>query len=194
MHKQRKYILIASAVGIIALFLPWTTVSVGIFGVSNSESTNGFHSYGIAVFFAFAATGVVAFLGEKEKQLSQNMWLAALAGGAVALLFSLIFWVAGSGTYANYGFVEAHRGVGAWIAPLAAAGIVAFTWMLKKPTDNLKQSLESITKSLSSAQAKPIVPEAVSANKLTELERLVKLKEQGNISEEEYQSLKSKLV
>src|SRR6266536_3200206 len=57
MSRQRKFIMIAAAAGIISVFLPWVTVS--IFG--ESQSTNGFRSYGIVVFLAFAATRGIYF-------------------------------------------------------------------------------------------------------------------------------------
>jgi hypothetical protein len=48
MSKQRKFILIASSVGIIAMFLPWIDVIM--------INQNGLHGKGIVVFLCFIAS------------------------------------------------------------------------------------------------------------------------------------------
>ena len=53
LNRQRKYILIAAAAGAIAVFLPWATISVDLFGYSASQSINGFHSLWYSCIFRF---------------------------------------------------------------------------------------------------------------------------------------------
>src|SRR5438067_11962991 len=111
MNKQRKFILVAAAAGIISIFLPWITV--GVFGMS--ESTNGFHSYGVIVFLAFAGAAIVSLMADQTKTLDQIMWMLAMIAGAVSLLFTIIFFTNLSG---GYGVVQA--GFGIWIALIAS--------------------------------------------------------------------------
>ena len=82
MSKQRKFILISAAVGIIAMFLPW----VSFFGFS----MNGMHGDGFIVFLCFAGAGVVAFLGDQTKTLDKTFWFIALACGGLASLLMII--------------------------------------------------------------------------------------------------------
>src|SRR5919197_161073 len=105
--KQRKFILISAATGIISIFLPWITV--GAFGMS--ESVNGFRSYGIVVFLAFAVVCIISLLGNQVKTLDQTMWMVALGTGIIALLFAIIFL-----TNMNEGFGIVKAGFGIWIA------------------------------------------------------------------------------
>ena len=80
MSKQRKYILIAAAAGLISVSLPWITV--GAFGISNS--VNGFRSYGIAVFIAFAVplTGNRRRRSVPPKAIDRLFYSAAAGRGA----------------------------------------------------------------------------------------------------------------
>jgi len=61
MNKQRKFVLIAAAVGIISMFLPW----ISFFGFS----INGMHGSGIVVFLCFAVSGIISLLGDQTKNL-----------------------------------------------------------------------------------------------------------------------------
>ena len=139
MSKQRKFILIAAAVGIIAVFLPW--ISIGAFGVK--ESQNGFHSYGIVVFLAFAVAVVISLIGDQTKTLDQSMWMVALVAGVIAALFTLIFF-----SRLNDAFGIVDPGFGIWISFIAAAGVIGAAWLYKNPADNLKSGFESLKKSM----------------------------------------------
>lgn len=186
MSKQRKFILLAAVVGIISIFLPWLTVSV--FGVTNS--TNGFRSYGIVVFLAFLGAAGISLMGEQSTTLDQSKWLLVLAAGAIAFIFTLLFY-----TNINSALGMVGTGFGLWIAILASAGVIGAAWMYKNPADNLKSGFDSLKKSIPGNQTPP--PDAhppSGSNRIAELERLINLKNEGKISEEEYQQLKSKLL
>lgn len=141
LNTQRKLILIAAAIGVISIFLPWITVS--IFGQSNSA--NGFRDTGIVVFLAFVAAGVVSVMGDQTSKLDKKMWIIALGAGAVALVFTLISFGTFSGG-GGWGLVEAGYGFGIWIALIASIGILAFAWMHKNPEDNIADNLKSFSK------------------------------------------------
>lgn len=194
-HKQRKLILLAALLGLISLFLPWISVSV----LGYNQSTNGFHGIGMVVFLSYLAAGVLALTGEQQHPLAKNSWLAALAAGFAALLCSLIFMATtGSSSGGGMGLVDAGFGFGIWVSLLASAGMLASTWLFKNPSDTLRDSFAQIKKTI----AQPGTPlpggsgpkPAQTANKIEELEKLVALKNQGNLSEEEFQQLKSKML
>ena len=139
MSKQRKYILIAAAVGLISVFLPWITV--GAFGMSNN--VNGFRSYGIAVFIAFAVAVVISISGDQTRALDQTMWMVALGAGAVAVLFTILFF-----TDLNGGFGIVDPGFGIWISLVAAVAVVGAAWMYKNPADAVFQCSDCTRRAL----------------------------------------------
>lgn len=136
MHKQRKVILLASALGVISAFLPWQTISAGIFGAGISQGVNGFHGIAVLAFLAFIAAGILAITGQQTNRLERTSWLAVLAAGAVALICTIVamFNTSGSG----FGFVEVSIGIGCWLALIAALAVAGGAWFLKAPEDKLK--------------------------------------------------------
>jgi Short C-terminal domain len=184
MSKQRKYILIAAAVGIISVFLPWISITVSVFGNTfGSGSTNGFHSYGIVVFLAFAGAVAISLMGDQTKTLDQTTWMIALATGALALIFTIIF-LTDIGGFGVTGF-------GIWISLIASAGVLASAWMFKNPGDTLQGGFDNLKRSMPSGTPQSTT---TNTNRAAELEKLIDMRNQGKISEEEYQQLKSKLM
>jgi len=115
-HKQKLYALIIAGVGVIACFLPWWSVSFGMFG---GVSYNGMHDLGILSFLGFIGAGVVTFIGgDKTKPFAGQFKMIAAGCFAGAGLFALIqFLRASSGT--SYGI---------WLAILAgiAGGVLVY--------------------------------------------------------------------
>jgi hypothetical protein len=193
MNKQRKLILFASLAGIISIFLPW--FSAGAFGFS--VHVNGFHGWGILAFLCFVAALVISLIGNQPQPLDKSIWFVAMICGVLCLL-SIIITILSSQT-ADYGFASAGLGFGIWIALIAGIAVVVFAWIFKNPADNLKGGFESLKKTVAtSASAFSNTNTSNAAvtgdNKIAELERLIKLKENGSITEEEFQQLKSKLI
>lgn len=182
MSQQRKLILIFSAIGVISVFLPWITIT--IFG--ETESVNGFRGAGIVVFLAFAAGIVIAITGNQNMKLDRVMWLAALAAGIIALLFVIISF--GNTSEGGMGLIEPGHGFGIWLALVCSVGILGIAWFLKNPGDNIRASIDGIK------QNKFVTNSSTPHSKVGELERLIELKNQGKISEEEYQEMKSKII
>ena len=89
MSKQRKFILIAAAVGFIAMFLPW--INISFFGISSS--LNGMHDKGILVFICFVVAGVLAYTGDQTKNLDKKNWFIVLIAGALATLIMLWYFI-----------------------------------------------------------------------------------------------------
>jgi hypothetical protein len=114
-HKQKLYALIAAAIGVISVFLPWWSVSFGMFG---GVSVNGMRDLGILTFLGFIGAGVISFLGDKTKPFDGQFKLIAAAFFGGAALFALIQ------------FLRATSGAsfGVWLAILAgiAGGVIVY--------------------------------------------------------------------
>lgn len=203
MHKQRKFILIIAAIGAISVFLPWITVSAEGLGVRISESQNGFRGTGVLVFLAFAGAAILALMGDQSRILDKTMWMAAICAGAIALLFVVVHLTNTSN--ADGGLGLAGPGFGIWISLAASIGTLAAAWVFRNPGDTLKSGFESLKHDLGglSGSSGPASggsntpnrnSSTESSNRMAELEKLIDLKNQGKISEEEYQSMKSKLL
>ena len=197
MHKQRLFVLIAAIAGVIAVFLPWQTVSAGAFGFTISNGANGFQGPGVLAVICFVVTAVLAFSGDQASHLARKSWLGVLACAVVAFNGIMIFIVQ---TLSNddLGFMELSIGLGCYIALVATIAIAAAAWLLKGSGQNLKESLEMLKEKISSIK----IPQSGNADssessglsKIEETERLAQLKDAGHITEEEYQQMKSKLL
>ena len=138
MNKQRKFVLIAAAVGVISMFLPW----VSFLGYSIS----GMHGSGILVFLCFVVCGIIAYMGDQTKNLEKTMWAVTLIAGAIALLIVLYYFIEASGGGGSiFGSVI---GFGLYISGLAAIGVLLAAYSFRSPTDNLKDSFNSMKKDI----------------------------------------------
>jgi hypothetical protein len=142
MNKQRKFVLIAAAVGIISMFLPWISVSM----LGFSETVNGMHGKGILVFLCFAVSGIIAYLGDQTKNLDKTMWAITLIAGALALLMVIWFYFQASDSYMGASFV----GFGLYISGIASLGILISAYAFRSPTDNLKDGFNTLKKDIES--------------------------------------------
>ena len=136
MNKQRKFVLIASALGIIAMFLPW--VSVSILGMT--QSTNGLHDKGILVFICFLACAAMAYLGDQTKNLDKTSWIITLIAPVIVLLMIIWFYSQMSNSFLGASFI----GFGVYIAGIAAIGILVSAYLFRSPDDNIKDSFNKL--------------------------------------------------
>jgi hypothetical protein len=166
LHRQRKFIFLAAIAGLIAMFLPWVTVSAGnvldgLEGGANgaspdmtglfdksalSSSENGMHGTGIIVFLSFLATLALSLVGDQTRALQKTNWLLAIVTGGDALLFTIVLLV--NTPTGSLGLVRSSVRYGAWIALLASAGMLASAWMLRNPGDTLKDALDQLKKDM----------------------------------------------
>ena len=143
LSKQRKMILIAAAVGVIAMFLPWWSISLGVFG---GGSINGMHNEGLLIFLCFVAAGVLSIMGDQTKNLSPANWMSVLLAGGLATLITLI-------TFLN-ALEIGNRGVGLYLALLAAIGIIALAYLHRSAGDTLQSGFEALKNKFSGQPAK----------------------------------------
>ena len=140
MNKQRKFVLIAAAVGIISCFLPWITISFGGFG---GGSVSGMHSWGLLAFIAFIGAGISAFLGDQTKTMASTYWFIALACGGLAVLGVLIFFLRVSSLTGGFGGGVGY-GFGIFVGAAAAITVLASSYMFRSPTDSIKGGFDSL--------------------------------------------------
>jgi len=123
MHKQRLAVIIAAGLGIIGTFLPWVSISLGMFG---SVSVSGIQAgwQGILVFLLFAGAGVFAFLGDDRNKPIDSAFVkfVAIAGG-VSFLIILLNVIQAIGTGA--------LGMGIWLDLIMSLAIIAAPFVIK---------------------------------------------------------------
>lgn len=144
MNKQRKFVLIAAAIGVISMFLPW--VSIPFLG-----SVNGMHGSGIFIFLCFVAAGIITLLGDQTKNLDNNMWIITLVAGAIPIFFILYYLIDAAGNT----ILSSVTGFGVYIGGIAAIGVLASAYMFRSPTDNLKDSFNNLKKNIESKTNSP---------------------------------------
>lgn len=205
MNNQRKFILIAAAVGIIGAFLPWISISAGMLGESMTQSANGFHGVGILYCLVLAVAGVVAFMGDQQALLDKNMRLVVIGAGAVAIIALLVsFSDMHSSTAAagGFGVVSASISYGFYLSAIAGVAVAVIPLVIKAEGESLAGDLAQLKSSVQSMQnnmASPTTPAAAppaapATDKMAELEKLIAWRAEGKITEEEFQDLKAKLL
>jgi len=127
-HKQKLYALIAAAVALISLLLPW--ISVNFLGAS--QSWNGFRGWGILSFIGVAGVAVLSLMGNKAEDYSaEYKKYVMIAFGAIALGAVLFFIRKNSVAGGIYNDVI-KTGIGLWICFLAGLGGLALSYGLIK--------------------------------------------------------------
>jgi len=137
LHKQRKYLLISASAGLFSLLLPWISFYTELI----SETTNGFHSYGIIVFLAFLGSILLILKGDGTQPLDKVKWMTILLSGVVALLFTLIYMESSS----EPSIFDTGYGIGIKISLLASTCMIIFSWLLKNKEDDLQNSFISLS-------------------------------------------------
>ena len=105
------------------------------------------HGSGILVFLCFVVSGIIALLGDQTKNLEKTMWGITLIAGALALLVILYFLIDSSGNNNVFGSVTGFS-FGFYLSGLAAIGVLLSAYLLRSPTDNLKDSFNSMKKNI----------------------------------------------
>lgn len=137
LHKQKLYSLIIAGVGLIAIILPWMSVSVNLggFGGMGGTSANGFRGWGYLSLLGVVAVVIAALLGDKTKDYDEMFKKVALGGFAAIAAGAIIFFIRIL-SYGNGGFtgVKTSSGFGLWIAIVAGlAGLAVLLGLVKVP-------------------------------------------------------------
>src|SRR5215212_3484282 len=99
MSKQRKFILIAAAIGAVGVFCPW----IYLFGFS----VNGFRGVGILIFICLITAVIMALMGDQTKNLNRTNWMITLIAGSLAAIIMVIDFLNAMGAqleFMSFGF------------------------------------------------------------------------------------------
>lgn len=132
MSKQRKFVLIAAAIGVIGIFCPW----IYLFGFS----VNGFRGVGILIFICLLVAVVMALMGDQTKNLNKTNWMITLIASALAAIIMLITFLNALGAQLEF------MSFGFYMTLLGAIGTVAATFMYRSPDDTIKSGFDSLKK------------------------------------------------
>jgi hypothetical protein len=210
LNKQRKFILIASVIGLVSVFLPW--ISGGAMGYS--RSSNGFNDItnaGVFVFLGFLVNAIISLLGHQHEPLDKTKWLVSMVAGVITLLGVVTFWSKASDIISSasasmnavtsmFGQNEAKTsasfgyGLGFWLCALCAIGVLVVSWLFKNPAINLSNAVQDISLPNLPNINLPQNKTKAAFNKYEELERLLDLKTKGAITEEEYLAMKQTVM
>lgn len=87
MEKNRLFIIISAAVGILGSFLPWVSVNAGAFG---SYSVNGLNGDGWFILICGVVAIVLACLNDVKSSLPKGLAIGVIVSGAIATVVGLI--------------------------------------------------------------------------------------------------------
>jgi hypothetical protein len=142
LHKQRKFVMIAAAIGILGTFLNWYKWE-GIAGFGGGGGIKGTSfGAGVITLIALGAAGVFAYLGDQKSFLSKNSWLITLGASSLAAVLCVIKLISGPGG----SFALGNTGLGLYMSTAGAIGTLAAAFIYKNPNDDLKESLNEMKK------------------------------------------------
>ena len=134
MSKQRKTMLIAAAIGVIAMFLPWWSFIISI---------NGMHGTGILVFLCFMVVGAMAFMGDQTTNLTRSNWMVALIASGLAAVIMIISFLTNLDLLSLLSF-------GYYIALAAAIALLAITYMHRSAGDTIQSGFDNLKRNFDS--------------------------------------------
>jgi hypothetical protein len=127
LHKHKLYSLIAAGIALVALLLPW--VSISFLGVS--QSWNGLRGWGLLSLVGVLAVGALSFMGNKpDNYTSEYKKYVMIAFGAVAV-GAVLFFLRKSSVAGGYNNLV-KTGIGLWICLIAGLAGLAFNYGLIK--------------------------------------------------------------
>ena len=128
-HKQRLALIIAAAVGIISVFLPWATVNAGFLGRISVNAFEGWDGWAIILMLAGALS--IAFVGDRNESIDfsvpRSKW-GLVATGALCAIIALINLIDVVSTPSIMG-VSASPGIGVFLAIIAGAGVAVIPFL-----------------------------------------------------------------
>ncbi len=149
LNKQRKFIVVGAALGLIACFLPWFSYGVG--------SVNGMNGIGVLVFILFIAAGLLALMGDQKANIPSKMWLPLLGAGVVNICITgylIIRWesaMSGVSSEESAVFGSVGLSFGIWVAIAASIIMTYGAYKFRSTENNLKDSLRSLKSDMDKA-------------------------------------------
>jgi hypothetical protein len=126
-HKQKLYSLIAAGIALVALLLPWVSISF----LGASQSWNGLRGWGLLSLVGVVGVGALSFMGNKAEdytaEYKKYMMIAfgAIVGGAVLFFIRKNSVVGGIDNLVK-------TGIGLWLCLVAGLAGLALNYGLIK--------------------------------------------------------------
>ena len=126
-HKQKLYSLIAAGIALVALLLPWISVSF----LGASQSWNGLRGWGILSLVGIGGVTALSFVGNKAEDYTEEykkyvmISFGAIAFGAILFLLRKNSIVGGFDSLVQ-------TGIGRWLCLVAGLAGLAFNYGLIK--------------------------------------------------------------
>jgi amino acid transporter len=144
-HKQKLYALIAAGVALVALFLPWISISASFGGAmqgtfnSPGGSVNGMRDWGLLSFAGIIGVAVLTLMGNRALDYTADYRkYVMIAFGAIAL-GAIIFWAKNNsrtaGGVSEFLEIKVRTGIGLWLCLAAGLGGLALAYGLIKLED-----------------------------------------------------------
>jgi len=144
MDKQRLAILVCAALGMLAIFMPWTNVPF-IGGINGTRSNTGWITFCI-----FAVPLIISLAGDRTKSLEDSFVYIVLAAGlvnAAIAIYKIVDFDNGMGSVSKDNiFADALKssisiGFGLYLVAIAGIALPVFAFILKdKPVAAANQS------------------------------------------------------
>jgi hypothetical protein len=126
-HKQKLYSLIAAGVALVALLLPWISISF----LGTSQSWNGLRNWGILALIGVAGVIALSFMGKKEEDYTpEYKKYSMICFGAVAA-GALLFFLRKNSVAGGFGNLV-KTGIGLWLCLVAGLAGLALSYGLIK--------------------------------------------------------------
>jgi hypothetical protein len=139
-HKQKLYALIAAGTALVALLLPWLSLSIS-FGGMQSHSWNGMRGWGLLSLAGVIGVAALSLMGNRALDYTEEYRkYVMIAFGAIAL-GAILFWIrknsiAGAPSVSilegmDLG-IRLSTGIGLWLCLIAGLGGLALVYGLIK--------------------------------------------------------------
>jgi len=138
MHKQKIALIVAAAIGMLSIFLPWANVP--LLGSISGTSSN----IGWIMFVLFGITlAVILFLGDRKKAVDQKdlkQIAGIIAPAAIAALIAIWQMISFNSSMKGLGADNPYAallsssvslGIGLYIAIIAGIAVVAIIYLMK---------------------------------------------------------------
>jgi len=144
LHQQRIFTLVFAAIVFIGMIIPWSVLGQGQF----RQTSNGFAGWGILTLFGVAGAVVAALLGDKTRELDQNLRYVAIGSFIAAILGAFIAFM----QIVNGNGFGVKTGVGVWFSIIG--GILGLLWV----TGVFKMTMRAPSSSSPMHPPTPLVP------------------------------------
>lgn len=139
-HKQKLYSLIAAGVALVAMLLPWISVSF----LGASQSWNGFRGWGLLSLIGIIGVAGLSFMGNKAETYTAEFKNYVMIAFAAIAVGALLFFLRKNSVVGGIDDLVS-TGIGLWICLIAGLAGLAFNYGLIKIADKPSSTTNTTT-------------------------------------------------